>query len=79
MIADDADHILLLNVMCFDDYFLVKGKDTEVEHKEIVNAHYLRKGVDKDMRSKDNYLVPYRVQSEDVMIVTTLSAQVQWV
>ena len=45
MIADDADDVLSLNVMCFDDHFSVKGKDTEMEREENVDVHYLKKGV----------------------------------
>ena len=58
VIADNADDVLSLNVMCFDNHFLVKGEGIEVECEEIVEVHCFRKGINEDMRSEENYLVP---------------------
>ena len=47
MIADDADDVLSLKIMCFNDHFSVKGEDIEMERKENVDAHYLKKVLTK--------------------------------
>ena len=43
MIDDDADDVLSLNSVCFNDHFSVKGEDLEMELKENVDVHCLKK------------------------------------